>query len=71
MEKPENPYWENIEAIAEKQRNKGVKTYGQGLEDNTELTTEEVITYVQEELIDALMYFEHLKMKLKGENHNE
>ena len=29
-----NPYWDNICAIAERQREKGVKTYGSGIEDN-------------------------------------
>lgn len=66
-----NPYWENIEQIAASQREKGIRNYGQGLEDNTDLTLEETITYVQEELIDALMYFEHLKVKLKEGKNNE
>lgn len=60
-----NPYWDNIQDIADKQRAKGIKTYGQGLEDNTELDIEETLTYLQEELIDALMYIEHVKAKLK------
>lgn len=30
-----SPYWENICKIADKQRKKGIETYGQGLEDNT------------------------------------
>lgn len=60
-----NPYWENIEKIADEQRQKGMKNYGQGLEDNKVLTTEDTIRYLQEELIDALMYCEHLKAKLK------
>lgn len=61
----ENPYWKNIEQIAADQRQKGIKSYGQGLEDNKTLTTEDTIRYLQEELIDALMYCEHLKAKLK------
>lgn len=64
----ENPYWENIQKIAEKQRNKGIKCYGQGLEDNQSLNTEETITYLQEELIDGLMYCEHVKSKLNSVN---
>lgn len=46
-----NPYWENIEQIAAEQRQKGMKHYGQGLEDNKVLTTEDTIRYLQEELI--------------------
>ena len=65
MMKTDNPYWDNIQTIAEAQRAKGIKTYGQGLEDNTELDIEETLTYLQEELIDALMYIEHVKAKLK------
>ena len=30
----DNPYWANIEAIAARQRQKGIDTYGQGLEAN-------------------------------------
>ena len=60
-----NPYWANIQKIADKQRNKGIKKYGYGLEDNPILDDEATITYLQEELIDALMYCEHLKAKLR------
>lgn len=66
-----NPYWENIEQIAAEQRQKGMKNYGQGLEDNKVLTIEDTIRYLQEELIDALMYCEHLKAKLKEGEHGE
>lgn len=57
-------YWDNISKIQRKQTEKGLKTYGQVLEDNTELSTEEVLTYLEEELIDALMYIEHIKKKM-------
>lgn len=57
-------YWDNISKIQRKQTEKGLKTYGQALEDNTELSTEEVLTYLEEELIDALMYIEHIKKKM-------
>jgi len=60
-----NSYWENICALYLKQRNKGIKKYGYGLEDNPVLDDVETITYLQEELIDALMYCEHLKAKLR------
>ena len=55
-----NPYWENIEAIAALQRQKGIDTYGQGLEENqADMVTR--LTYLEEELIDALMYIEWAK----------
>lgn len=60
----ENPYWDNITKIAEKQRAKGMETYGQGLEDNDKPALER-ITYIEEELVDALMYLEWLKEKIK------
>lgn len=56
-------YWDNICRIQRRQTLKGVKTYGQTLEQNTALTTEERLTMIEEELIDALMYIEHLKHK--------
>lgn len=66
LEKSENhnnPYWENICKIAEKQRNKGIETYGQGLEDN-HCDIEKRIQYLEEELVDALMYCEWIKQYL-------
>lgn len=60
-----NPYWKNICAIAERQRAKGVATYGQGIEMNpAEVITR--IEYLQEELVDALMYCEWIKDGIKG-----
>ncbi len=60
-----NPYWERICSLAERQRAKGMKTYGKGLEDNP-LAIAERLTYLQEELIDALMYIEHIRAYLEG-----
>ena len=57
----DNPYWDNICKIARQQRDKGLKEYGQGLEDNTDLSTDERIKMVEEEMVDALMYLEHLR----------
>lgn len=57
----DNPYWDSICKIAEQQRQKGLKEYEQGLEDNTELSTDERIKMVEEEMVDALMYLEHLR----------
>ena len=65
-----NPYWERITQIANSQRQKGIDTYGQGLEANTVPDALKRIEYIQEELIDALMYLEWLKEKLKGETEN-
>lgn len=58
-----NPYWERICKISEKQRAKGMETYGKGLEDNP-LSMIERLTYLEEELIDSLMYIEHIKARL-------
>ena len=65
MEK-NNPYWERICEIADKQRDKGMETYGQGLEMNPADMIER-IEHLQEELIDGLMYCEWIKDKLKGD----
>ena len=55
-----NPYWKNICSIAERQREKGISTYGKGIEENpADIITR--IEYLQEELVDALMYCEWIK----------
>ena len=55
-----NPYWERITATAERQRGKGIREYGQGLEANpADIVTR--LNYLEEELIDALMYIEWAK----------
>lgn len=54
-------YWDNICELQKKQTEKGIKTYGQTLEDNTGLSMEERLTMLEEELIDGLMYIEHIK----------
>lgn len=64
IEVPDNPYWQRITAIAEKQRAKGMSKYGVGLENNTANATERV-RHIQEELIDALMYLTWLEESLK------
>lgn len=55
-----NPYWNNICAIAERQRRKGIETYGKGIEENKAAIITR-IEYLQEELVDALMYCEWIK----------
>lgn len=62
-----NPYWERITQIAEKQRDKGIETYGQGLEQYNTPDAISRIEYIQEELIDGLMYLEWLKDRLRGD----
>lgn len=57
---PENPYWERITDLAERQREKGLSKYGQGLEDNPADIIKR-IEHLQEELIDGLMYCEWIK----------
>lgn len=57
---PDNPYWENICSIAQKQREKGLNTYGQGLEMNPADVVAR-INHLEEELVDALMYCEWIK----------
>ena len=54
-------YWARISAIKDKQTAKGVEEYGQTLEENTSITPIERLTMLEEELIDGLMYIEHLK----------
>lgn len=54
-------YWARIQEMFEKQTQKGINKYGQILEENTAMTIIDRIVYLQEELIDALMYCEHLK----------
>ena len=68
--KPSNPYWERICEIADRQRNKGIQTYGQGLESNPAEMVER-IKHLQEELIDGLMYCEWIKDKILECEQNE
>lgn len=55
-----NPYWERICRLSERQREKGMKTYGQGLEANPAAIIER-IEHLEEELLDGLMYCEWIK----------
>lgn len=69
--KPDNPYWERICKLSEKQRTKGMETYGKGLESNP-MGIVDRLTYLEEELIDSLMYIEHIKAWIEsreGEKH--
>ena len=66
----ENPYWKAIEALAEKQRGKGISKYGQGLEMNP-MGIIERLTYLEEELVDGLFYIEHIKAYLQEKGLSE
>lgn len=57
-------YRDNIIALMDKQAQKGMSKYGQTLEENDTLSTEQRIEHLQEELIDAMQYCEHLKRVL-------
>lgn len=54
-------YWANVCEIQERQTEKGLSKYGQRLEDNESLSPIERLEYLEEELIDGLMYIEHIK----------
>ena len=54
-------YRDNIIKMLDGQIVKGQSKYGQLLEDNITLTAAQRIEHIQEELIDALMYTEHLR----------
>ena len=62
----DNPYWNNITAIADKQRRKGLREYGQGIEDNPAAVLDR-LRYIEEELVDALMYLEWLREGIANE----
>ena len=57
-------YWQNICEMQKRQTEKGIRTYGQTLEQNTSLDEVKRLEYLEEELIDALMYIEHIKAHL-------
>lgn len=58
-------YWANVCEIQKKQTKKGLEKYGQRLEDNVSLSPIERLEYLEEELIDGLMYIEHIKACLR------
>lgn len=61
-------YGKRISALIEHQEMKGIAKYGETLEENITLTTEQRVEHLAEELIDGLMYCEHLKEAIRG-NH--
>lgn len=56
-----NEYRNRIIDMMDKQRKKGIEKYNVTLEENVTLSTTQRIEHLQEELIDALQYCEHLK----------
>lgn len=58
-------YWQKVCEINERQERKGVEKYGQTLEENVTLSAEQRIEHLEEELIDALKYCEHLKVTFR------
>lgn len=65
LETEPKDYWANITAIKDKQTKKGIDAYGQTLEENTAMSIIERLEYLEEELVDGLMYIEHIKEKVK------
>lgn len=57
-----NKYREQIIELLDSQRKKGIEEYGQTLEDN-DLSMNERIDHIAEELIDGLQYLLHVKEK--------
>lgn len=60
-------YWAEICKIQARQTAKGIEKYGQRLEDNEDLGVIERLEYLEEELIDGLMYIEHIKAIFRKE----
>lgn len=58
---PRPDYWAEVCKIQARQTEKGLAKYGQRLEDNEDLGVIERLEYLEEELIDGLMYIEHIK----------
>ena len=64
---PRPDYWGEICKIQARQTEKGLAKYGQRLEDNENLGIIERLEYLEEELIDGLMYIEHIKAAFRKE----
>ena len=58
-------YWDNITEIYRKQSEKGLKEYRMTLEEHTDIPVSDRIAVVEEELVDALVYLEHLRTNLE------
>lgn len=66
----QNPYWERICKLSDRQRDKGISKYGYGIECDFSCITQR-LEWLEEELIDGLMYIEHIKEWLKDVETNE
>ena len=64
----QSAYRKNIAEKIDKQIQKGIDKYGTTLEENNWFKAVDRIIYLQEELIDALVYSEHIIAKLKELN---
>ena len=58
-------YVKSIINLLQRQREKGIAKYGQILEENTTLSRVQRVEHIEEELIDALMYAEHIKAAIE------
>lgn len=58
-------YAKSIINLLQRQREKGIAKYGQILEENTTLSHVQRVEHIEEELIDALMYAEHIKSAIE------
>lgn len=58
-------YDKHILDLLDQQREKGLAKYGETLEENTTLSREQRVDHLEEELVDALRYCEHLKMTFR------
>lgn len=59
-----NKYWERIQSIYHRQEAKGLKKYGIPLEANP-AAIQTRLTYLEEEMVDGLMYIEWVKEQLR------
>lgn len=60
----DNRYWDRINAIYHRQKAKGLKKYGMPLEANP-AAIQIRLTYLEEELVDGLMYIEWIKDNIR------
>lgn len=59
-------YRRNIIEMMDSQTLKGMKEYGQPLEENKNLSMEQRMVYLSEELVDGLVYIQHLMAGVRG-----
>lgn len=63
-------YWQNVCRIQEEQQRKGLKKYGLPLEQDEAMHINKRLQHLTEELIDGLMYIEHIKELIQQEGEN-